>query len=97
MIAERISNWECPAAAPLRPLPWYPVRPRDEDAAAARLRRAILRLADSLAAASESRPDIAPILSDAMNNAIERLLVHDDEQTLLLLKHWLDAGREAPT
>lgn len=63
--------------------------------AAERWRNAILRLSQTLMAASAERSDLAPILMEAMHNALEQLLVfgHDDE--LMALEEWLELEAES--
>jgi len=66
-----------------------------ENEAASRWRGVLLRLSDNMMHASRTRPDLAPILFDALDHAIEMLLTQGCEDQLLRLEHWL-AETEAP-
>ena len=54
-----------------------------------RWRRVVLRLADTMDASATSHPHLAPMLMEAMDNAIEQLLLFGREGDLLALDDWL--------
>ena len=60
-----------------------------EDEAALRWRNVLLRLSDNLLCAGRLRPDLAPILFDALDHAIETLLLQGSEEQLLRLEQWI--------
>ena len=60
-----------------------------ENAAALRWRDVLLRLSDNMMHASRVRPELAPILFDALDHAIEMLLTQGCEDQLLRLEQWL--------
>jgi len=66
----------------------------EDDAAALRWRRALLRLSETFLDAAEERRDLSPILLGALHNALEQLLIHGEEDDLMALEDWL--SHEAP-
>jgi hypothetical protein len=65
----------------------------EDDEAALRWRRALLRLSETFLDAAQERRDLSPILLSALQNALEQLLVHGEEADLMALEEWL--GHEA--
>lgn len=61
----------------------------EDDAAALRWRRALLRLSETFLDAAEERRDLSPILLGALHNALEQLLIHGEETDLMALEEWL--------
>jgi hypothetical protein len=66
----------------------------EDNEAALRWRRALLRLSETFLDAAQERRDLSPILLSALQNALEQLLVHGEEADLMALEEWL--GHEAP-
>jgi hypothetical protein len=66
----------------------------EDDEAALRWRRALLRLSETFLDAAQERRDLSPFLLSALQNALEQLLVHGEEADLMALEEWL--GHEAP-
>lgn len=66
----------------------------EDDEAALRWRRALLRLSETFLDAAQERRDLSPILLSALQNALEQLLVHGEEADLMALEDWL--GHETP-
>ena len=66
----------------------------EDDEAALRWRRALLRLSETFLDAAEERRDLSPILLGALHNALEQLLIHGEEDDLMALEDWL--SHEAP-
>jgi len=66
----------------------------EDDEAALRWRRALLRLSETFLYAAEERRDLSPILLGALHNALEQLLIHGEENDLMALEDWL--SHEAP-
>jgi hypothetical protein len=67
----------------------------EDDEAALRWRRALLRLSETFLDAAQERRDLSPILLSALQNALEQLLVHGEEADLMALEEWL--GHEVPS
>src|SRR5690606_11763873 len=67
----------------------------EDDAAALRWRRALLRLSETFLDAAEERRDLSPILLGALHDALEQLLIHGEETDLMALEEWL--SHEPPT
>ncbi len=61
----------------------------EDDEAALRWRRALLRLSETFLDAAQERRDLSPILLSALQNALEQLLVHGEEADLMALEDWL--------
>lgn len=61
----------------------------EDDVAALRWRRALLRLSEAFLDAAEERRDLSPILLGALHNALEQLLIHGEEADLMALEEWL--------
>jgi len=67
-----------------------------DDASVQRWRNAILRLSEAMVSAAGARADLSPLLLEALNNALENLLLYGEEADLESLEEWLDAGDFAP-
>lgn len=63
-----------------------------DDASITRYRRAILRLSDQMVHAADARVDLSPLLLEALNHALENLLLYGDVAALQSLEEWLDDG-----
>ncbi|RYG70445.1 hypothetical protein EON80_07965 [bacterium] len=61
-----------------------------EERAALRWRSTVLRLSDHFTTAAASHPALAPILMEALGNALEQLLLFGRACDLDLLEEWLD-------
>ncbi len=66
------------------------VTAEDQDKNAARWRRAILNLSETLLSACDERRDLSPFLMEAMHSALENLLVYGEADDLLALEEWLN-------
>ena len=64
----------------------------NERAAALRWRTAVLRLSETMAHASRQKPELAPILREALDCAVERLLTCGCDHQLTMLESWLAEG-----
>lgn len=62
----------------------------DEERTALRWRSTVLRLSDHFTATAAAHPDLAPVLLEALGNALEQLLLFGRERDLALLEEWLD-------
>jgi hypothetical protein len=65
----------------------------DEDSEARialRWRSTVLRLSDHFTAASASHPELAPVMMEALGNALEQLLLFGRTRDLDLIEDWLD-------
>lgn len=62
----------------------------DQDKNAARWRRAILNLSETLLSACDERQDLSPFLMEAMHSALENLLVYGEADDLMALEEWLN-------
>ncbi len=71
-----------------------PIAESSEEELALRWRNAILRLTENFSDAADQRDDLSPILMGALHTALERLLLHGEEDDLILLEDWL--GEESP-
>lgn len=63
--------------------------PGDDDAQGARWRASLLALSHSLTQAATTRPDLAVILVEAFDCALEQLLLFGREEDLCALESWL--------
>ena len=61
-----------------------------EERAALRWRSTVLRLSDHFTTAAAGHPELAPILMEALGNALEQLLLFGRACDLDLLEEWLD-------
>lgn len=68
----------------------------EDDEAALRWRRALLRLSETFLDAAQERRDLSPILLSALQNALEQLLVHGEEADLMALEEWLEHEPPSP-
>jgi hypothetical protein len=62
----------------------------DEERTALRWRSTVLRLSDHFTATAAAHPALAPVLLEALGNALEQLLLFGRERDLTLLEEWLD-------
>jgi hypothetical protein len=61
-----------------------------EQRIALRWRSTVLRLSDHFTATAASHPELAPILMEALGNALEQLLLFGRPKDLDLLEEWLE-------
>jgi hypothetical protein len=65
----------------------------EEEEAALKWRRVILKLTANFNTAAGERSDLSPVLMEALHHALENLLLHGDEAQLLALEEWVDQDR----
>lgn len=62
----------------------------DDERTALRWRGTVLRLSDHFTVTAAAHPHLAPVLLEALGNALEQLLLFGRERDLTLLEEWLD-------
>ena len=79
----------------MAPASFSPIPP-DDDVRRAQWRAGVLRLSRCLTQAATVRPDLAAILMEAFDCALEQLLLFGNEADLRALENWLSEGANAP-